>query len=161
MKKTIGLMMVLSAVGCAESHTLPREERGVGSVGTGLVDSAWLAGEMDTIGAFDEDAFEISADGYSATLHVIDEDGWAMAALSVSSFDELEPGAHLDSANGDYVYVTGCSGPSQWDYTWDGGADRVVVDVAQGELEGDRLVTFEIDYPEGQHTEGGFVYHAY
>jgi hypothetical protein len=162
--KTKHMMMIaiaLTAVGCAQSHTLPRGDRGTGSVSTPLADSAWMAGEMVTIGAFDADAFEISADEYTVTLHVIEERGWAMAALSVGEeMSDLEPGTHLDTDQGDPLSVTGCSGPTQWDYTWDGGADRIVVDVEQGELAGDRLVTFEIDYPGGQHVEGGFVYHA-
>ena len=153
-----------STVGCAYERHRDSSLRGTGSVSSGPVESAWLAGEMETVGRFDGDAYQVdgSGSGRRLTIHAgRGSFGWVMIRLGTSdadgfSGDRFRPGAHLDSAAG-VVYATGCSGPSHGDWDYDGPADRVVVDVEEGPEPGSRLFHFRADYSDGQHTEGGFV----
>src|SRR5688572_23391763 len=84
--RNVGMIAVavVSLAGCTESHRV-RGEPGAESVATELVDSAWMAGDMVTIGEFDADAFEIVDTWESEVeLHVRGEDGtWAMTRLIV------------------------------------------------------------------------------
>jgi hypothetical protein len=163
-------------VGCVESHS---EFTPSGSVSAGLVDSAWLAGDMIGVGEFAGDAYEISAYSENVTIHVGrrggESFGWAMISLSVSgdydplsgeyepaAFEDLEPGTHLDSSEPSDITVQaiGCSGPNHGEYVFDGAAERVVVDVEQGAQADERLVHFSAEYADGQVAYGSFAIRA-
>ncbi|MDB4932480.1 MAG: hypothetical protein JWM10_4964 [Myxococcaceae bacterium] len=101
---------------------------------------------------------------------------WAMTQLSVSGslhHRALVPGAHLvfgsgsrtdritDGAAGLYVSALGCSGPRLNQYTYDRGAEEVVVDVSAGPTADTRRFTFDAKFagPNGeQHVTGSFVF---
>lgn len=163
---TTAMVCVLSALtGCAMSHR-DAANRGEGSVSTELVESAWLAGQMQTVGAFDGDAYQIDAWGGSITVHTGslggEFSGWAMFQLSTSDPDGFdaeifEPGSTLRLGEDD-IDAIGCSGPAHGNYTFDGPATELELQVDEGPTPGSRLFRFFARYPDGQHVEGAFVY---
>ncbi|MBX3269186.1 MAG: hypothetical protein KF729_02930 [Sandaracinaceae bacterium] len=136
----------------------------------GRIEQAWLGGSMRDLGAFQGDAYEASyVGGYgssSVTLHAGerggDDFGWAMLALSTSEEggfegEAFEPGSQLDTENGDSLGAVGCTGPSHGNWDFDGGADRVVVEVEEGPALNTRLIHFRAEFSGQGVTEGSFV----
>lgn len=158
----------LLAVGCGYDFHVP----GTGSAGTPLVEQAWLAGQMQTVGDFEGDVYEIEHyDDSSITLHAgRGSFGWVMIGLYTAEpdgfrSDAFAPGTHIESGIYDdgsagNTDAVGCSGPSHGNWDFDGGADNLVIDVEEGPEPGTRLFHFDATYTDGQHTEGGFVLRA-
>lgn len=134
-----------------------------------LISDAWLEGQMQTVGDFDTDAYEVQYTGNgdewgnyaSITLHGagVDGTGWAMIRLETyldGGFegDAFAPGAQLTSATGD-IDATGCSGPSHGNWDFDGQGE-VTVTVEEGPTPGSRVIHYEAFYRNGQVTRGSF-----
>jgi hypothetical protein len=148
------------------------------------IDPGYLAGSMGNYTDFTAETYETSGYTYgtdSTTVELNAGDGyWVMTRLNITGdLKAVEPGTHLefdsgsyewgsgDTYSGDvvsYVSVTGCSGPSHGDYTYDSGSQTVVVDVEQGATVDDRVVYFEATYDyagETQVVDGSFGYTVY
>lgn len=135
----------------------------------GRVENAWLGGDMNDIGEFTGDAYEVTYyGGYGSstiTMHAGreggDDFGWAMLALSTTDEEGFEgdtfaPGSRLDTENGG-LDATGCTGPSHGDWDFDGHAQRVEVEVEEGPIANSRLIHFRAYFDGEGVTEGSFV----
>jgi hypothetical protein len=110
-------------------------------------------------------------DGYAhVRLETQGSDWWVMSLINVNgaSLDELEPGVTYVATSGTVegqdieVDVTGCSGPTQGNYTYDTQATRVELEVEDLD-DGARRVVFRTWYPDyetggEQLTTGQFDY---
>lgn len=133
----------------------------------GPISDAWLRGEMQTVGAFDTEAYEIEYvagnawNPASITLHGagLDGGGWAMISLSTHleggfEGDAFAPGGLLTSTDGDLEAI-GCSGPTHGNWDFDGSGE-VTVQVEAGPTPGSRIVHYTATYRDGQTTGGSF-----
>lgn len=115
------------------------------------------AGDMGDIRAFDGAASRHSGyyDTYGANLRLDSEgaDWWTMSSINVTgdlASAAFAPGTRRTYTSGTYdgannVSVTGCSGPSYGNYTYDHSADEVTIEIES--LGGDsRRMHFETIY---------------
>lgn len=136
--------------------------------GQGALDvrAASLAGGMGDVRDFAED--DAVATGYdygsyaSVEVHAAAPSGAAMAILEVEGGlqnEELVDGAHFEFQNyeysdtGLYMYVIGCSGPTEGSWYFDEQAQDLVVDVTMTP-EGNMVVDFASTFSDGQTVVG-------
>lgn len=108
-----------------------------------LLSNGNQAGDMGEIVAFDGAAtrHEGYYDSYGANLRLDSEgaDWWAMSSIHVTGdlmSDEFAPGTRrvyvsgvADDGSSSNVSVTGCSGPSYGNYTYDTSADSIAIEI--------------------------------
>lgn len=132
----------------------------------GRIENPWVQGQMNDVGTFAGDAYEVQYSGYEGYSSIRldagrrggDDFGWVMISLSTSveggfEGDQFEPG---DSVNTE-VYATGCTGPDHGNYVFDGGAENVSIVVEAGPTETSRLFHYRADFSGQGYTEGSFV----
>lgn len=126
------------------------------------------SGSMGSIAGFDGAASEHagSYDTYGSYLRIdtIGSDYWVMSVLNITgdlAGPAFAPGTHRTYTSGVWdsennVSVTGCSGPSYGNYTFDGPADQVTIDI-EDLGDGTRRMNFETNYG-GNVTTGSVDY---
>lgn len=141
--------------------------------GTLIVERAAQAGDMGDIRAFEAQAIASNATyaGTSASVRLdsLGDDWWVMAYVSVGNLDILAaaPGTYRTtsaaySETDPYLSVTGCSGPSYGNYTFDGGAQETEITITEND-DGSRTLEFHAifsryDTGESFASAGTFVY---
>ena len=103
-------------------------------------------------------------DTYGSSLRIDSEgsDWWVMSAINITgdlAGPAFAPGTHRTYTSGTYdpdtnVSVTGCSGPSYGNYTFDGPADETTIEV-EDLGDGNRRLNFTTRY--GSETTSGSV----
>lgn len=130
-----------------------------------VVENGHQEGAMGEIDGYAGAATRHEGYEYDGYAHVrIDSEGsgwWVMSSLNINgaTLDQLEPGVTyitatsgvLDEDQPD-VSVTGCSGPSYGNYTYDTQASRVELEVEENG-DGSRHVTFRAYFPD--YSTGG------
>ncbi len=161
------------AMACAGPTPLARPVVPIGepSIGSLVVSDGTQAGAMGDITDFTGVATRHDGNYYGSGASVrIDSEGagwWVMSRLDFSgdlATDAFAPGTHRvytngisdDPADTTSVMVTGCSGPSYGDYTFDTQAGTVDLTVSANGASA-RRVDYVTNYG-GQVTRGSFVY---
>ncbi|MBW2463057.1 MAG: hypothetical protein JRH11_15515 [Deltaproteobacteria bacterium] len=146
------------------------------------LEAGYMAGDLGDYRGFTAPAYQATeqdwGDSSTVELHGGD-DYWVMTRLEVTGglkHRDLVPGAVLEFEFDDYgwaegsadsgVFISsiGCSGPTHGNYTYDGPADRVTVEVEAGPTANDRVLHFQAEYQNGGETqlvEGSFGYTVY
>lgn len=127
---------------------------------------ASLAGNMGDVHDFWDDTPTTNGYDYgsysSLEIHAAATDGAAMAILDAQGgfqHADLAPGAHLEFSNysstpdGLYMYVIGCAGPSEGNWSYDEQAEELVVDVS-ATPEGGTVLDFTATFYDGQTVVG-------
>lgn len=141
--------------------------------GTLIVQDGTQYGDMGDIRGYSSDAVASNASYYgsssSVRLDSVGDDWWVMSYLSISGLDLVNsaPGTYRSDAYGTsglYLSVTGCSGPTYGDYTYDGGsqsAEVTITDNGDGSRNLTFVATFE-NYTTGERQlgSGSFTYRA-
>jgi len=145
------------------------------------IDPGYIAGDMGAYSGFDDPTYEATGYSYGTDSTTVElhsgEDYWIMARLNITgSLDAFEVGEVYEFDSGGYAWddstgeavtyvsVTGCSGPTHGNYTYDAGSQNVVVVVDQGVNDNDRILTFQAEYVyegETQVVDGSFGYTVY
>jgi hypothetical protein len=171
-------ILVLSALvsllaGCFDlgGYSVSNNSYGVGvpaTTGALTVSNGSQSGDMGSVRSFAGAASRHSGyyDSYGANLR-IDSEGrgwWVMSSINVTgdlAGAAFAPGTHRVFTSGTYsesnnVSVIGCSGPEYGNYTFDGPADEVTIDVTDlgGGL---RRMSFEARFG-GELTTGSVDY---
>ena len=130
--------------------------------------SSSLAGDMGEVRNFwDDDPMHLGYDyGSYASIEIHAQTPGGSAAMAILQVEgglqhqDLVPGAHLEftgysyqgTANGLYMSVIGCSGPSEGNWYFDQSADDLVVDVS-ATPEGTTVLDFQAEF-SGQTVVG-------
>lgn len=140
-----------------------------------VVENGHQEGAMGEIDGYSGSTFVEEGYAYDGYAHVrLESQGsgwWVMSLVNINgaTLDQLEPGVTYVTATSGVleegqpdVSVTGCSGPSQGNYTFDTQASRVEMDV-EDNADGSRHVTFRAYFPDyatgGEElTTGSFDY---
>lgn len=122
------------------------------------VDDAYVEGDLGDVNGVSAEARVVSA--YESFGHVDVElraqgRGWAVMHMLDLETDQLRAGDVYDSDDRtSYVSVLGCSGPSDGQWTYDDFADRVVVEVEQGDEPTKLRVHYYAEYERyGERTQ--------
>ena len=129
------------------------------------VDDAYVEGDLGWFTGVSADARVVSA--YQSFGHIDVElrasgRGWAVMHAIDLQTDQLRAGDVYDSAETtSRVSVLGCSGPTDGDWTFDDFANRVIIEVEQGEASNQLLVHYYAEYESYDHprqaVRGSFV----
>jgi hypothetical protein len=137
------------------------------------VQDGYMAGDMGTIVAFSADAYAHEAYDYGDVSTVrldAGTDYWVMAQLDIEGglhHPDLVPGARLSfrgyedvTEGGVFISALGCSGPSYGSFDFDGSAEELDVQITQGSVPGQWVMSFWARFSTGQTTQGSFGYTA-
>jgi len=163
----------------ADGTTASAPRASGGSTGSNVTVGAadQFAGDLGTVTGFAVPGAELRVTQSPSTASVrIDAENtrarwWAMTVLTIQgglNHPSLQPGTQLrfqggrsGSTNGLTISVLGCSGPRRDNFTYDGNATAVEVNVEEGPSPDTRRLVFDADFntPQGpQRVHGSFVY---